>query len=294
MRTLLALTTCLALTAGLANAQGISFRDHDETTGGPLSLTVASDSAGQTEVEITETGSTRVVTGNGLPTHLVGRFPNSRNPYEITEQRVSLTMPLYPESTGRTTELPFGWTFGVSIDGVVFDPLAAEYWAGDPKSGWSYNALGGAFSLGFDENHAHVQPSGAYHYHGVPVGLLDLSGWVSDAHSPLIGYAADGFPIYALTGTIDGEVAMMTSSYQLISGDRPGGSEPDGAHDGTFNEDYEYVEGSGNLDRCNGAMTVSDEYPDGTYAYFITEDYPVIPRCWVGTPDESFQIRRPN
>lgn len=294
MKNLLVGASILGIVAACANAQGQRFRDHDTTSGGPLTLVPADQTAGSNQVAVAQSGSTRILTGNGLPDHLVGSFPNAGNPHAITTQNVSLSMPLTPQKASMPTELPFGWTFGVSLEGVAFDPLAAEFWGGDPNSGWSYNALGGAIRLGLDENHAHVQPSGAYHYHGVPLGLLEMTGWTSDTHSPLIGYAADGFPIYALTGVVNGEVTKMTSSYQLIAGSRPGGSQPDGQYDGTFNEDYAYVAGSGTLDQCNGAMTVSAEYPNGTYAYFLSEDYPVIPRCWMGTPDDSFRLPRRN
>lgn len=285
-----ALVSALVLGAVIAPAQGQSLRFHDETTGGALALVPATEDAGDTVVDISTTAETRVISGNGIPDHLVGSFPNNGNPHGIEEQDIDLKVPTNPTLNDRPTELSFGWNFGVTTDGVVFDPLAAEFWAGDRSSGWTYNALGGAFSLGLDENHAHVQPTGTYHYHGLPMGLIEMAGWRSDAHSPLIGYAADGFPIYALTGIVDGTVQMMTSSYQLIDGERPGGSEPDGVYDGTFDQDYLYVAGSGTLDECNGTMTVSAEYPEGTYAYFLTDDYPVIPRCFAGTPDDSFRF----
>ncbi len=41
---------------------------------------------------------------------------------------------------------------------------------------------------------------------------------------------------------------------------------------GYFIEDYEYVSGLGLLDQYNGRMTVTPEYPNGTYAYFTTID----------------------
>ena len=39
---------------------------------------------------------------------------------------------------------------------------------------------------------------------------------------------------------------------------------------GTYIEDYEYVEGLGDLDRYNGRFCVTPEYPNGTYCYFTT------------------------
>ena len=84
----------------------------------------------------------------------------------------------------------------------------------------------------------------------------------------------------------------VRSSYRLKTAARPGGDEPHGTRDGTFVQDWKYVAGSGDLDECNGAVTRSAEFPAGSYAYFITEGYPFVARCWKGTPDPSFQKPR--
>lgn len=281
----------ISICAIAASAQQ-RLRYHDETQTRPLQLVPATVNPGPSRSEIDQNDVTRRLSGNGIPDHLVGQFPNRGNPHKISTQRVNLSIPADPKANSGVTPLSTGWDFGVSLNGVVFDPLAAEYWHGDPLSGWSYNALGGAITLGLDANFAHVQPNGKYHYHGIPTGLIELLNWSPDKHSPLIGYAADGFPIYAVTGVVDGTVTTMTPSFRLKPGNRPGGTQPTGPYDGTFVEDYEYVSGLGNLDQCNGSFTVSPEYPSGTYAYFLTEQYPVIPRCFAGTPDQSFRFRR--
>lgn len=239
-------------------------------------------------------GGTRfVLKANGLPSHAIGAFPNRGNPNAVRAQDLQLQIPARPRMTGSATPLRLGFRFGVSLEGVVFDPMAAEFWHGNPRSGWQYNALGGAIRLGLDANYAHVQPNGAYHYHGLPSGLLQGLSWSPQAHSPLVGYAADGFPIYALTGVQEGQVVRMTSSYRLKVGQRPGGSQPSGAYDGAFLQDYQYQAGLGTLDACNGAFTGSKEFPQGSYAYFLTEAFPVIPLCFAGTPDNSFALPRP-
>lgn len=141
--------------------------------------------------------------------------------------------------------------------------------------------LNGAIQLRPDAQFGHLQ-SDEYHYHGIPQGLLDNVGYSAAAHSPLIGYAADGFPIYALTDSS----GTVTPSYQVKSGSRPGGDEaPGGTYDGTFHGDYEYVDGLGSLDECNGKTTSGPDGNGGTYtgyAYFLTSDYPVIPLCLKG------------
>lgn len=240
------------------------------------------------ETDITVDGVYRYIRTNGIPDHATGRFPNRNNPNAIAEQDHLYRVPLNPVVAEQPTPIILG-PVGVALNGIPFDPGAAEFWRGDPGSGWQYEALSGAVNLGLDAANAHVQPNGAYHYHGLPTPLL--AGQSPQAHSALIGYGADGFPIYALYGYADpatpgGGVVRLRSGYRLKTGPRPGG--PGGAYDGSFVQDYEYVAGLGDLDRCNGRWTVTPDHPGGTYAYFLTDGFPVVPRCLAGTPDPSF------
>lgn len=266
-------------------------RAHTATQSEPMKLERANASVKGGQVQETISGSKRTIRTNGLPTHSVGRFPNRGNPHRIKAQNKTYIVTTNPR-VGRVKALKLAQLFGVAVNGVPFDPGAAEFWRGNPRSGWQYEALGGAVPLGLDANYAHVQPNGAYHYHGLPVGLMQSLGWSRSKPSPLIGYAADGFPIYAVTAIVDGKLTEMTSSYRLRSGNRPGGSQPSGRYDGAFVQDWSYVEGSGRLDECNGAHVITDEYPMGTYAYFLSQYYPVIPRCHKGKANKSFTNRR--
>lgn len=297
-----ALVAILSLAAvGTVAAQrfGPPMRRHTATTSKPLRLVPATQSPPSTGgVEIAEADGYRYLRATGVPEHRVGQFPNRGNPNRIRPQRHTYRMTLSPRESARPTPARRS-AFGVAVNGTPFDPGAAEFWRGDPRSGWNYEALGGAVALGLDANHAHVQPTGAYHYHGLPTGLLaklgvDLDEPTAGAHSPLVGWAADGFPIYALVGYRNANdagsaVAELRSSWRLKPGDRPGGDRsPSGRHDGTFTADYHFVAGSGDLDECNGRRCVTPEFPDGVYAYFLTRDWPVVPRQWRGTPDRSF------
>lgn len=275
-----------------SDAQGRRpMRQHTTTEAQNLDLVAATVQLRGSKVKLRASGDTVKIRANGIPDHAVGQFPNRGNPHEIKSQN-------YRFSTD-TDQLPrvakaFGMAglFGVAVNGVPFDPAAAEFWKGNQQSGWQYEALGGAVTLGLDQNYAHVQPSGAYHYHGLPWGLMQQLGWSSNKASPLIGYAADGFPIYAMTAKVNGKVREMTSSYRLKPGNRPGGAAPSGRHDGAFVQDYQYQAGSGALDECNGAQVVTGEFPGGTYAYFLSQSFPVIPRCLKGEADRSFTKRR--
>lgn len=250
------------------------------------------------QVTIKVEGDYRVIRANGLPSHRTGPFPNRGNPNRIAAQSYTFRVPAHPKAAERIT--PLGMQdFGIAVNGVPFDPGAAEWYLGDRHGGWQYEPLSGAIPLGIDANHAHVQPTGAYHYHGLPTDLLSSLHVNTSSHSPIVGWAADGFPIYAIYGFADvndekSGTKPLKSSYRLKEGKRPGGPrQPDGTYDGTFVADYVYEPGRGDLDECNGRFGVTPEYPEGTYAYFLTEDWPVIPRKFRGTPSADFRRRGP-
>ncbi|HYW69448.1 MAG TPA: YHYH protein [Pyrinomonadaceae bacterium] len=243
-------------------------------------------------VDIVVRGDYRYITANGIPNHRHGDFPNRGNPNTIRAQSYTFRVPANPRLANELTPLGMN-PFGIAINGVPFDPGAAEWWNNDPASGWQYEALSGKINLGMDQNNAHVQPNGAYHYHGLPTGLIERLG--DGQRMVLIGYAADGFPIYERYGyarkDIRTDIKQLRSSYRLKTGTRANG--PGGKYDGSFVQDYEYVAGAGDLDQCNGREGVTPEYLSGTYYYVITSEFPFIPRCFRGTPDDSFRRRGP-
>ena len=202
-------------------------------------------------IAINISGRLRIIRANGVPRHYVGVFPNAGNPNIISAQSYVFRVPSKPLLTGRIIILSGTQSFGVGVNGVPFDPGADEWYLGNRGGAWQYEPLSGAVALGVDENHAHVQPTGAYHYHGVPEGLFTELNLSKKQHSPLIGWAADGFPIYGLYGYQDSEdensaIIEVASSYQLKKGKRPSGeNSPGGNYDGTFLADYKFIKGSG-------------------------------------------------
>ena len=149
-------------------------------------------------------------------------------------------------------------------------------------------------------NHAHVQPNGTYHYHGMPELLMEFLG--SNQGITLVGWASDGFPVYARYGYSNANdsktpVKVLKPSYRLKSqpdtnrptiltkliGGRGGDTTPNTSIPlGAFTQDFEYVEGLGDLDRCNGRFGVTPEFPDGIYYYVVTDDFPFFTRCLKG------------
>ncbi|MEY4529443.1 MAG: hypothetical protein RLZZ156_164 [Deinococcota bacterium] len=241
------------------------------------------------------TTTSRVLSGNGIPDHVVGAFPNANNPNKISAQNVAVTFSLAPEKTTTSTTLggPRG-AVGYMLNSVKLDPDTGGS-CNDSGSNctmngnvgqWRMEALGGtSFNFGVDSNTAHVQPTGEYHYHGMPEGYLSKLN--KGQAMTLVGWAADGFPIYARYGYTTATDA--TSAIKVMTGSYRTKLTPDANRPatnlyamGTFKNDWEYVAGLSELDECNGRTGVTPEFPNGTYHYYATDTYPFLQRCVKG------------
>ena len=153
----------------------------------------------------------------------------------------------------------------------------------DINNPWRKDPMSKKTEFNPDSHNAHSQGDGTYHYHGPPNALYDTK---SKTESPVIGFAADGFPIYGPYINDNGKIRKVKSSYRLIDGKRPSGSCPgETKFDGTFIQDYIYDPTStkGDLDECNGMTR------NGHYAYYLTDEYPYMIKFFKGTPDSSFK-----
>ncbi|MFK7966478.1 MAG: YHYH protein [Burkholderiaceae bacterium] len=253
-----------------------------------------------TEVNLMSTvawscGSTeRSLTANGVPDHEVGPFGGAVNS-TVLEQTISATFNLNPVYADQVTDLggPAGVT-SYMLNGVKTDPntggscddTGTVCSATDPSGNWSIEALTQPYFFSVDDSNAHIQPGGLYHYHGMPEGLVArLSG--GDVAITLIGWAADGFPVYARYGYTDPNDAgsalkAMTGSYQLVTTVPANRPDTNTYLLGSFRQDWEYVAGSGDLDECNGRYGVTPEFPNGIYHYYAIDTYPFLQRCVKG------------
>ena len=199
----------------------------------------------------------------------------------------------------------------------------ATVWAqpgpGGPGGGtgdgiWTRNAAYGEAET-FDLCNGHQPGSGMYHHHINPVCLRaqlndnvvavssgrlgtqyteKTSGWT---HSPILGWAFDGYPVYGPYGYSNptdptSAIKRIQSSFQLrnitqrqtlpdwvlsyesfsqnLTSSQYGPAVSAAFPLGRYVQDYDYIAGSGDLDQYNGRFTVTPDYPNGTYAYFVT------------------------
>ncbi len=258
----------------------------------------------------------------GVPSHPTGPFLDG-NPSVAANQNALFKFPLTPVQNTGTPTATGGGNIGVFINGVaLFDYRDGVAWnantnalcggPGNPpcpggptaSQNWTRDAIV-AERGGFDCSKAHPA-MGNYHYHQNPsafkldlnvvstiCNLYDADGLYSidsTQHSPLIGFAYDGFPIYGAyaykntNGT--GGITRMKSGYSLrnitVRNTSPSGaSVSNGAPINTtyplgyFREDYGYTANPTQqdyLDEHNGRFCITPEYPNGVYCYFATVD----------------------
>ncbi len=237
----------------------------------------------------------RLLSANGIPDHAVGTFPNPNNPNTITAQTVSASTTLVPAIANATGS--FAQITGYVLNGVKLEPGTGGTC---DSSGSSCSLIGGtgtwriealtnksAFNFGDDFNNAHVQPTGMYHYHGLPEGFITKLG--RGTAMTLVAWAADGYPIYARYGYTVAEdasspVKVMIPRFRLKTAPDAGRPATSLYAMGTFTQDWTYDASlAGDLDECNGRTGVTPEFPRGIYYYVITEAYPFIGRCLKGT-----------
>ena len=281
------------------------------TDSGTQLLSYTNSAPGSTAVSVNESlpysyswscsGTSRTMTGNGVPNHAVtgGNFAT-----KVSSQSLSASVTTSPTAGSSSTAVKLP---GYALNSVKMDPATAGTCTNSATSDtsgcnyaggngtWRMEALNDPgvspwrFDFGTDVNNAHVQPNGQYHYHGMPTLLMSKLNSASANSMTLVGWAADGFPMYANLGY--STATNASSALKEMKGSYRTKTTPDSGRPSTslfamghFQQDWEYVAGLGDLDECNGRTGVTPEFPNGIYHYYITKTYPFIQRCVKGSP----------
>ncbi|MEN9699474.1 MAG: hypothetical protein RLZZ301_672 [Bacteroidota bacterium] len=304
-----------AITHWLINTTGLTGSHYVQGSGTPITDNVAAN------VQAVQYSNNFVyVSTTGVPSYITGPFMDG-NPSLATNQNAIFKLPLNPSANTGTLTSTMGGNIGIFINGVaLFDYRDGVAWntqanalcggpgnppcPGGPAANmpWNRDAVL-AEKPGFDCAKGHPA-QGNYHHHQNPSAykldlqvistvcdVYDADGlYVIDSlqHSPLIGYAYDGFPIYGAYGYKNadgtGGIERIKSGYQLRNinvrthwadgtdvADGPAVSSTYPL--GYFREDYEFVAHPGQddyLDLSNGRFCVTPDYPNGSYCYFAT------------------------
>lgn len=270
-----------------------SYWDQTATSGPPnYVFTVSTDSADV--LKMCYNADTIWVRAQGL-TDNMGKY---MNPGSCLAQNYVFRFPRNPAPASTHVISPKVGAIGSLLNGVPIYGLSnANSWNGTanvqgPAGLGIWNVEVG-LSEGFVLDTAfgaHPQQQGAYHSHTTPYRFYRNAP--AGKHSPLVGFAFDGYPVYGPYGYVNATdstsgVTRMKSGYSLRSittrHTLPDGTALTAAQYGpdvsttypigTYCEDYEWLAANGgDLDEYNGRFCVTPEYPAGTYAYFVTVD----------------------
>lgn len=301
-----------AITKWLLNTTNIKGRHYVKGNSTPITDTYLAN------VQSIKYSATSVyVSCTGIPSYIIGPYQDG-NPNQGADNANIYKMPLTPTPNTGTPTATTGGTIGVFINGVsLFDyrdgvsyKLSTGANAGGPSGGqgdgvWNRDAVV-AEKAGFDCAKGHPAMTNYHHHQNPSAFKLDLNVISSvcdlyaadglyvitpSVHSPLLGFAYDGYPIYGAYGYKNvngtGGIVRMKSSYSLRNitvrthyangTDVTDGPAVNATYPiGLYREDYQYNATSAAtpdyLDEHNGRFCVTPEYPNGTYCYFSTVD----------------------
>ena len=229
-------------------------------------------------------GDYLIVESNGMPTFKAEHI----TPNYISTQNYLWKIPLNPKIADNPTEVPYLGPIAVTVTGLpIYAPNEArDLGYGDAKLDDILDNCGG-----------HIGPNGGYHFHARPGCPFESA---QDLASTVVGYSFDGFPIMEPFVCADREctdlrkingswhecaddqctmvkLRKVDSSWELVKPTEKAAWEK-----------FAYVEGSGDLDKCNGMVG-----PDGKYRYYATDTFPYNLGCYRGVVDRRLNNLRP-
>jgi hypothetical protein len=227
--------------SGCGAASFIDVSTYDQVQGYP-----------EPELEAECTATELVVRSNGIPNFEFVRI----TPNDLQAQDYTWRMPITPTVLAEPVDIPLLGPVAIAVNGLpIYGPNEA------PTHGTADPVLDEIL----DFCSGHTAQRGDYHFHARPDCLFeDSEGKVS----LVIGYAFDGYPIVAPWTCVDGDCTRtrkLQSSWQRTQDLR-------NAWDA-----HEYVEGSGDLDRCNGILA-----QEGSYRYVASDTFPYLLGCYRG------------
>ncbi|MBP9090674.1 YHYH protein [bacterium] len=225
----------------------------------------------------------RYIGFNNLPDFSFDILPLIANPGAAKSQAYTVRMTLSPEFRDspagrlRISKIPFG----IALNGVLINRGENDYWK--------------------------------IHNHSISPDILRKLR--QNKQPTLIGYAADGYPIYGPYGYMQADnpksaLVELKTSFRMKESTTTENKDFNGGHsEGTSNNSvttssalsscsetnttkpllkYEYIDKLGDLDDYNGRFGVTPEHPQGTYHYVISNSFPYIPISFRGVPEKTF------
>lgn len=252
--------------------------DYVETTTGTASANAGSFliTVNGLSVQELDSDANLNITTNNLFNHTTGTYPTTDNTNVIEDKEIKYTITI---NTGDSTAGDFAnatttgsTAVGVAVNGAqIFNASTGN--AHSLSNSFTYSHLF-RNDVSMDSAGGFVKSDNIYGYVQPSPQTVGLSSWATDSHSPIVGWAFDGLPIYGPYGYTDrldntSAIKRLESGYSLKTTSR---TTIGGTPTGEFVEDYEYGGSTGDLDEFNSRYGVTPEFPSGTRYYVATLD----------------------
>ena len=227
-------------------------------------------------VQEIDSGANINITTNNIINHTTGTFPTTDNTNFIEDKELTYTI---TTNTGDNTTGDFAnatttgsTAVGVAVNGgLIFNASTGNAHA--LSNAFTYSQLY-RNDVSRDSAGGFVNNSNIYGYAQPGPQVRGLLSHQQGLHSPIVGWAFDGLPIYGPYGYSNrldatSTIQRLRSSYTLKTDVR---TTIGGTPTGEFVEDYVYDSSTGDLDEFNSRFGYTPEFPSGTRYYVATID----------------------
>lgn len=213
-----------------------------------------------------------VLTSNGIPSYtFVALTPNG-----LQAKSYTFHLPRHPAEASTKAAVPLLGPVAVSVTGLpIFGPTE------NPNDGYRDPFLDNQLMALLDSCNGHTAPGGTYHLHARPDCLM--IGLGGERKGLVLGWAYDGYPILAPVVCAD---AACTATKRVQSSWKMTIPVYNTTTRGPAWDIHAYVDGLGDLDRCNG-LPITEAGAPFDYAYFATDSFPYFLGCYHGTPTSN-------
>jgi hypothetical protein len=181
------------------------------------------------------------------------------------------------------------YAVAVLVNGIsLYNPKSTKSW--DDRGVWHYNN-GTIEDYNELATFSHSTVAGLFHYHSITPEVIGLTEWDDTVHSPIVGWAFDGLPIYGPYGyrsyksdntPVDStDITNIKSPWVLRQGNRE--LAPGGAYTGVFIEDFE-IKASSLAEDIK--WTAMDEIPELAFDhnFILSETYALLKQKLLNEP----------
>ena len=255
----------------------------EETTTGTASANATSFITTVDGLSVQELGNGDKIniTTNNIVNHTVGTYPTADNTNFIDDKESKYTI---TTNTGDSTAGDFAsatstgsTAVGVAVNGAqIFNASTGN--AHSLSNSFTYTHLY-RNDVSMDSAGGFVKADNIYGYASPGPETTGGMAWQTGVHSPIVGWAFDGLPIYGPYGYTDrldntSIIKRLESGYSLKTTAR---TTIGGTPTGEFVEDFEYSSTTGDLDEFNSRYGETPEFPSGTRYYVTTLDADLKP-----------------